>query len=95
MSPSEEKAVIDGVRDLRTALLGDLDGSTEGAIHKINRIHQDFYHPENPREAVHSRIKKLEDTENKRTGFLAALSFAGGVLGFAITSSIAWLAGKK
>ena len=95
MTPNEETEIIQGVRDLRTALLGDLDGSTEGAIHKINRLHQDFYHPENPAESVHLRIKTLEDTENKRTGFLAAVSVAGGAVGFAITSGIAWIAGKR
>ena len=95
MTPHEENEVINGIRDLREAFLGSLDGETEGALHVINRLRTDFYHPENPRESVHVRIKKLEDSENKRVGFMAALSVVGGAIGFGITSTVAWLAGIK
>jgi hypothetical protein len=80
---------------LREAFLGSLDGSSEGALHRINRLHEDFYHPSNPADAIHTRIKALEDNEIKRTGFFAALSVVCGAVGFAITSAIAWLAGKR
>jgi len=95
MTPNEETEVLSGIRELRSALLGSLDGRTEGALHRIERLHEDFYHPSNPRESIHVRVKTLEDRENRRTGFLAALSVAGGAVGFAITTGIAWLAGKN
>lgn len=95
MSANEETELIESVRELRTAFLGDLSGQKEGVIHRINRLHDDFYHPENPRESVHIRIKRLEDTENKRIGFMAALSIIGGGIGFGITSAVTWIAGKK
>lgn len=95
MTPNEEAEVLHGIRQLREALLGSLDGETEGALHRIDRLHEDFYHPENPRESIHLRVKTLEDSENKRVGFMAALGIAGGAVGFGITSSIAWIIGKK
>ena len=95
MTPNEETEVLHGIRELRTALLGSLDGENEGALHRIDRLHEDFYHPENPRESIHLRVKTLEDNENKRVGFLAAISVCGGAIGFAITSGLAWIAGKK
>ena len=95
MTPEQEHEVVEGIRDLREALLGSLDGQQEGALHRINRLHEDFYHPTNPRESVHIRIKRLEDTENKRVGFLAALSVVGGAVGFAIASSVEWFTGGR
>jgi len=95
MTQNEEQEVITGIRELRGAFLGSLDGSSEGALHRINRLHEDFYHPENPKEAIHTRIKLLEDSEMKRTGFLAALSVFCGAIGFVITSAIYWITGKR
>ena len=95
MTQNEEQEVIQGIRQLREAFLGSLDGSTEGALHRINRLHEDFYHPQNPAEAIHTRIKILEDNEIKRTGIFATLSFLCGAIGFVITSAIYWITGRR
>lgn len=95
MTSNEEQEVIQGIRQLREAFLGSLDGQTEGALHRINRLHEDFYHPQNPAEAIHTRIKTLEDNEIKRTGFFAALSVIGGGIGWAIMAAIYWITGNR
>lgn len=105
MTPNEEYEVLSGIRllpkvleevkALREAWLGSLDGANEGGLHRINRLHEDFYHPENSKDSIHNRIRELENTEIKRTGFLFALSMVSGAIGWAIMAFIYWMTGSK
>jgi len=95
MTQDQEQEILQGVRQLREALLGSLDGAKEGVVHRMNRLHEDFYHPSNPEEAIHNRIKVLEANEIKRTGFFAAISIICGAIGFVVTSAIYWLSGGR
>lgn len=94
MTTKEESELMDTVREIKTALVGDLTGKNPGALHTLNRVCEDFYRPDNKRRSVDERIGRLEDEKQKRVGFIAACGFIGGLIGFGINAGIAWIKGK-
>lgn len=107
MTPEQEQAeLLLTVREIRTALVGDLSGKNPGALHLLATLCESFDRLEkNTKEQIgrleerieiqDKRIRKLEEEKQRRAGFLIACSVGGSLIGFLISSLIALLKSGK
>lgn len=81
--PDNEQLIQD-VRQIKEALLGTLT-NPNGALQMMTRIADDMYRPDDPKESVLSRLRSIENREQRRLGWMAAAGSFGGFM--------TWLAG--
>lgn len=100
MNEKEQAEMLSTVREIRTALVGDLTGKNPGALHLLDKLCEAMERLEQTTkdniarleariEVQDKRIRKLEEEKQRRAGFMVACSVGGSVIGFLISSLIA------
>lgn len=94
MSPEAEQKLIEDVKLIKEALVGNLDGK-RGALQNLSMVMEDVYSPGNPEFGIKSRLRKVEDREQQRKGMIAMISFIASSLAMVIGWAIGIFGGKK
>ena len=65
MTESEEQELITSVREMKVALMGDLRGTTEGALHSIVRLRSDVNDVRIQENRIQIRVTAIEENQRK------------------------------